>query len=66
MLISVLDEATSQIGLVAERDMYKLCQELRITVMSVGHRESLREYHDVDLNLDGKGGWSLKPIRKSE
>ena len=34
--------------------------------MSVGHRESLREYHDVDLNLDGKGGWSLKPIRKSE
>ena len=49
----------------AERDMYQICQELGITVMSVGHRESLREYHDVDLNLDGKGGWSLKPIRKA-
>lgn len=60
---AVLDEATSQIGLEAEREMYEICHELKITVMSVGHRDSLRQFHHVDLNLDGKGGWSLQPIR---
>ena len=61
---SVLDEATSQIGLAAEREMYEICHELNITVMSVGHRDSLRQFHHIDLNLDGKGGWSLRPIQE--
>ncbi|KAL3874416.1 hypothetical protein ACJMK2_037433 [Sinanodonta woodiana] len=59
---AVLDEATSQVGLDAEKDLYRMCRELNITVMSVGHRDSLRECHDIELHLDGKGGWSLRPI----
>ncbi|KAJ8309383.1 hypothetical protein KUTeg_014257 [Tegillarca granosa] len=60
---SVLDEATSQVGINAEDKLYRLCQELGITVLSVGHRKSLRQYHEMELHLDGKGGWSFQPIR---
>lgn len=62
-MIAVLDEATSQIGVDAEDKLYRLCQELEITVLSVGHRKSLRQYHEMELHLDGKGGWTFQPIR---
>ncbi|XP_074658385.1 lysosomal cobalamin transporter ABCD4-like [Tubulanus polymorphus] len=63
---AALDEATSQIGLQAESTMYNLCRELGITVLSVGHRESLKQYHDCQLHLDGKGGWTLTDIKPTE
>ncbi|XP_064623835.1 lysosomal cobalamin transporter ABCD4-like [Lineus longissimus] len=59
---AVLDEATSAIGLTAERAMYEKCHEFGITVISVGHRDSLKAYHDCQLHLDGKGGWTLNDI----
>jgi ATP-binding cassette subfamily D (ALD) protein 4 len=42
--------------------MYGKCQELGITVISVGHRESLKAYHHCQLHLDGKGGWTFDDI----
>ncbi|VDI25461.1 ATP-binding cassette, subfamily D (ALD), member 4 [Mytilus galloprovincialis] len=60
--VAALDEATSQIGLEAEQKMYLKCKELGITLVSVGHRESLRQFHHIELHLDGKGAWTLQPI----
>ncbi|VDP05225.1 unnamed protein product [Soboliphyme baturini] len=45
--IVFLDEATSAEG---------------ITCVSVGHRDSLRKFHDLELNLDSNGSWHLIPI----
>lgn len=59
---AVLDEATSQIGVDAERAMYMTCRDLGITVLSVGHRRSLQQYHHVELHFDGNGGYSVKSI----
>ena len=40
---SVLDEATSALDVAWEIRLYSACKELGITVVSVGHRKSLRE-----------------------
>ncbi len=58
----VLDEATSQVSLEMEERLYGLCRLLGITVLSVGHRDSLRQFHDKVLRLDGRGGWTLEDI----
>ena len=29
--------------------------------MSVGHRDSIRRFHQVTLHLDSHGGWTLNP-----
>ncbi|XP_041352935.1 lysosomal cobalamin transporter ABCD4-like [Gigantopelta aegis] len=60
---AVLDESTSQISMDVEEKMYRKCQELQITLMSVGHRDSVRQYHDMELHLDGHGGWTFSSIR---
>ncbi|XP_046379420.2 lysosomal cobalamin transporter ABCD4-like isoform X2 [Haliotis rufescens] len=61
---AALDESTSQIGVNIEEQLYRQCAELNITVMSVGHRESVRRFHDMELHLDGQGGWTMTPIRQ--
>lgn len=42
--------------------MYVKCRELGITLVSVGHRDSLRQYHHIELHLEGGGNWTLTPI----
>ncbi|XP_062572379.1 lysosomal cobalamin transporter ABCD4-like isoform X2 [Saccostrea cucullata] len=59
---AVLDEATSQISIDLERVLYTKCQELGITLMSVGHRDTLRQYHQLELRLQGRGNWTMQPI----
>ncbi len=54
-----LDEATSQVSMDMEHKLYRLCATYGITLVSVGHRQSLLEYHDMELRLDGKGGWQM-------
>ena len=58
----VLDEATSQVSTDMERRLYEECSRKHITLLSVGHRESLRTYHDMLLHLDGTGGWTFTNI----
>lgn len=61
-LFPALDESTSQISLDAERVIYSLCKELQITFISIGHRHSLRQYHQIELHLEGNGGWKMESI----
>ncbi|MBE8949961.1 MAG: ABC transporter ATP-binding protein/permease [Quinella sp. 3Q1] len=59
-----LDEATSALDEPRELEMYELLRrELpKVTVVSVGHRSTLFKLHDVELNLDGAGGYKLRDI----
>lgn len=57
--IAVLDESTSALGLEDERAMYHLLKRNSnnsIALLSVGHRPSLLEHHDLRLRLDGRQG----------
>ncbi|XP_020629474.1 ATP-binding cassette sub-family D member 4-like isoform X2 [Orbicella faveolata] len=62
-LVALLDEATSALDVASETRLYSSCKQLGITVVSVGHRKSLRELHDFILKLDGEGGWEFKKIK---
>ncbi|MBD3878287.1 MAG: ABC transporter ATP-binding protein/permease [Quinella sp. 1Q5] len=59
-----LDEATSALDEPRELEMYELLREQlpKATVVSVGHRSTLFKLHDVELNLDGAGNYSLRTI----
>jgi len=58
----VLDEATSALDGAAEQLLYGQLLRRRMGLISVGHRPSLRLYHDRLLELDGRGGWRLDPL----
>jgi putative ATP-binding cassette transporter len=55
----VLDEATSALDGAAEQVLYGQLWGRGMGLISVGHRPSLRRYHDRLLELDGHGGWRL-------
>lgn len=59
-----LDEATSALDEPRELEMYKLLKEKlpSATIVSVGHRSTLFEVHDTELNLDGTGGWRIREV----
>lgn len=59
--VLVLDEATSYVDEVSERRIYdEICRALpKSIVVSVGHRRSLRNFHNILLDLDGDGAWRL-------
>lgn len=63
-----LDEATSALDEPTEKHMYKLLNtELPlISVISVGHRGTLFDFHDLQLNLAGKGKWYLESILNND
>ncbi len=59
-----LDEATSALDEPRELEMYNLLREKlpKVTIISVGHRSTLFNLHDVELNLDGKGNFSIRDL----
>ena len=62
----VLDEATSALDGAAEQLLYGQLLLRRMGLISVGHRPSLRHYHDRLLELDGRGGWRLDPLPRPD
>ncbi|MBX9671131.1 MAG: ABC transporter ATP-binding protein/permease [Candidatus Obscuribacterales bacterium] len=56
---AILDEASSALDPANEALLYTTLQQSGTTFLSVGHRESLRQYHSQVLELDGKGGWRI-------
>jgi putative ATP-binding cassette transporter len=59
---TILDEATSALDLVNEASLYQQLQESKTTFISVGHRESLFNYHRWVLELTENSHWQLSTV----
>ena len=59
-----MDEATSALDEQTEETMYELlAKELPDSaVISIGHRNTLRKYHQYNLQIDNTGQWILEKI----
>ena len=62
--LAFLDEATSAISVDLEEALMRRCADLGITLVSVAHRESVRRFHDWNLQLGlGHDGTSWQIVR---
>jgi putative ATP-binding cassette transporter len=59
---TILDEATSALDLSNEASLYQQLQETKTTFISVGHRESLFNYHQWVLELTESSHWQLSTV----
>jgi putative ATP-binding cassette transporter len=59
----ILDEATSALDLNNECNLYQQLQETKTTFISVGHRESLFDYHQWVLELSADSSWQLLTVQ---
>ncbi|MGH7780606.1 MAG: ABC transporter ATP-binding protein/permease [Candidatus Binataceae bacterium] len=59
-----LDEATSALDPANETMLYRRLVDSPIVVVSVGHRTSLAQYHDRNLELSSGGRWEIRPIKE--
>jgi vitamin B12/bleomycin/antimicrobial peptide transport system ATP-binding/permease protein len=59
---TILDEATSALDLKNEGNLYQQLQETKTTFISVGHRESLFNYHQWVLELSQDSSWQLVSV----
>ncbi|BAZ70587.1 MAG: ATP-binding cassette domain-containing protein [Pelatocladus maniniholoensis HA4357-MV3] len=60
---TILDEATSALDLKNEENLYQQLQSTKTTFISVGHRESLFNYHQWVLELSQDSSWRLVSIK---
>ncbi|HYW18632.1 MAG TPA: ABC transporter ATP-binding protein/permease [Nodularia sp. (in: cyanobacteria)] len=60
----ILDEATSALDLANEKNLYQQLKAKGTTLISVGHRPSLLQYHEYVLELDGSSNWRLLPMEE--
>ncbi|MEH2059371.1 MAG: ATP-binding cassette domain-containing protein [Nostoc sp.] len=60
---TILDEATSALDLENEGYLYQQLQETKTTFISVGHRESLFDYHQWVLELAQDSNWKLMKVQ---
>jgi putative ATP-binding cassette transporter len=60
---AILDEATSALDLKNEASLYQHLLETKTTFVSVGHRESLRKYHELLLEIMAEQNWKLTKIQ---
>ncbi|MBW4555844.1 MAG: ABC transporter ATP-binding protein/permease [Trichormus sp. ATA11-4-KO1] len=60
----ILDEATSALDLANEKNLYQQLKAKGTTLVSVGHRPSLLQYHEYVLELDGSSNWRLLPMQE--
>jgi ABC-type uncharacterized transport system fused permease/ATPase subunit len=66
---AILDEATSAVSADGERLLYMACVRVGITMLSIGHRPALRDFHSYVLHFegqDGSKGWSIEKLRDSD
>jgi vitamin B12/bleomycin/antimicrobial peptide transport system ATP-binding/permease protein len=60
--LAILDEASSALDLAAEARVYSELRRNGTAYISVGHRPSLLQYHDILLRLASGGECSVVPI----
>ncbi|KAF8334075.1 adrenoleukodystrophy protein [Cantharellus anzutake] len=54
---AILDECTSAVDFEIERIMFEYATERNITLLTVSHRPSLWQYHQMILQFDGQGNY---------
>ncbi|MEM9090972.1 MAG: ABC transporter ATP-binding protein/permease [Cyanobacteria bacterium P01_F01_bin.53] len=59
---AILDEATSALDLANEARLYQQLQQNNIATISIGHRPSLKRYHNQLLTLSSDGSWKYDMI----
>lgn len=59
---AILDEATSALDMKNETFLYRHLLETNTTFISVGHRESLKQYHQLLLKISEEQSWQLEII----
>lgn len=59
---AILDEATSALDVQNEKRLYQILQESDTTIISVGHRPSLLQYHQKVLQLKGQSQWQVLSV----
>jgi ABC-type uncharacterized transport system fused permease/ATPase subunit len=64
--MAFLDEATSALDEANEQLLYERLRELGISYVSVGHRSTLKAFHDRLLLLRSDGTWELDPEDEPE
>jgi len=62
----ILDESTSACDVNVEEHVYASLIKQGSTLISVGHRPTLVQFHTHKLHIDGSGGWEFKEIQHSE
>jgi len=62
--IAFLDEATSAVDERNEQLLYRNLLETGISFVSVGHRSTLKEFHDFLIVLDKDGGFQISDLKK--
>jgi len=63
MNLIFLDEITSSLDLKTEKKIYTYLLEQNLTLISIGHRETLRQYHQIELKLNENGTYSIENLR---
>jgi ABC-type uncharacterized transport system fused permease/ATPase subunit len=58
-----LDEMTSSLDINTEMKMYDYLLEQNLTLISIGHRETLRQYHKLELKLYQNGKYAIENLR---
>ena len=48
-----------QLDIDTEKHLYNLLRDRDLSMISVGHRPSLKAFHDNILELNGRGNWKL-------
>uniref|UniRef100_A0A1D1Z638 ABC transporter D family member 1 n=2 Tax=Anthurium amnicola TaxID=1678845 RepID=A0A1D1Z638_9ARAE len=62
----ILDECTNATSVDVEEHLYRLANELGITVITSSQRPALIPFHSMELRLiDGEGKWELSVIHQS-
>lgn len=61
---TILDEATSALDLRNEGNLYQQLLKTKTTFISVGHRESLFDYHQWVLELSPDSHWQLLTVQE--
>ena len=61
--IAFLDEATSALDEANERLLYRNLLATGISFVSVGHRSTLKEFHDFLIVLDKEGGFKVSGLK---
>lgn len=64
--IAFLDEATSALDEDNERLLYERLRESRIAYVSVGHRSTLKEFHDTLLELSKDGSSEMSSLKNGK